>query len=540
MFNVKALTDTLSSMDLAGLQKYAALHKDDPYVMAMALSIANTKKKAKVAQEGMAGQRPMPKVVDQEIANMAAVDPMGNATGLPENQGIGTLPAPNLSTLSRAGGGIVAFDEGGEVEHYADDGLVKKRREQNLGGVSSIPYYYPGPSTERDRLNAIPGQLLSGAADAVGNWWDRFTAGTTIEAQRKAKEQAKLAATLNELPGASGSFGRSPTNAEIEAQYLGLGAPTQTIPTAGQTGVGTPPTADKTGTTPPTTDKTGINPNMSSGQGIGFGIAPLQSAGKWFESQLQAKEKAQTEEEYTKKREAIYGPLNEKVQGMIDTERAKLKDDRAENAFMAMIEGGLAAAAGTSQYGLQNIAAGFGQGAKSYGQGLKELRLAAKEISKLDMDQQKAIAAQKIGDLDAYEKYTDKIAERNSKIDQLRTSGLATMAAHTISGQYSLAGHQATASAYKESAQAYRDAQIEQRDIAQVEGMRKNIYDEVIKDPNYKYNSAAANAEVTRRLQAQLKNFPRLAQYATLPTTGGATGATGSTTGWGQAKVISP
>ena len=44
MFNVKALTDTLSSMDLAGLQKYAALHKDDPYVMAMALSIANQKK----------------------------------------------------------------------------------------------------------------------------------------------------------------------------------------------------------------------------------------------------------------------------------------------------------------------------------------------------------------------------------------------------------------------------------------------------------------------------------------------------------------
>lgn len=127
MLNVNALQRTLSAMTLPEIQKYASLHKNDPYVVSMAMSVANTKKEAQTAMQGMAGQRPMPKVIDQEIANMAAVDPMGNATGLPENQGIGTLPAPNLSTLSRAGGGIVAFDDGGAVEHYDRGGLTQNQ-----------------------------------------------------------------------------------------------------------------------------------------------------------------------------------------------------------------------------------------------------------------------------------------------------------------------------------------------------------------------------------------------------------------------------
>lgn len=50
MLNVKALTQTLSAMPLAQLQQYASLHKNDPYVVTMALSIANQKKQAMAAQ----------------------------------------------------------------------------------------------------------------------------------------------------------------------------------------------------------------------------------------------------------------------------------------------------------------------------------------------------------------------------------------------------------------------------------------------------------------------------------------------------------
>ena len=51
MINVNALQKTLSAMPLPQLQQYAALHKNDPYVVAMALSVANMKKQAMTAQQ---------------------------------------------------------------------------------------------------------------------------------------------------------------------------------------------------------------------------------------------------------------------------------------------------------------------------------------------------------------------------------------------------------------------------------------------------------------------------------------------------------
>ena len=47
MLNVKTLTDTMSRMELPQLQQYAALHKNDPYIVTLALSIANQKKQMK-------------------------------------------------------------------------------------------------------------------------------------------------------------------------------------------------------------------------------------------------------------------------------------------------------------------------------------------------------------------------------------------------------------------------------------------------------------------------------------------------------------
>jgi len=135
MLNIKTLTDTLSGMDLQELQNYAKVNKNDPYIVSMALSMANTLKKLKVAQDGQAGMQPQPKVVDQQIEQMAAAPqemgaaPQEMAQAMPEDQGIAMLPAPNMQNM--AGGGIVAFDDGGEVPGYA-------------GGV------FTGPGTPED------------------------------------------------------------------------------------------------------------------------------------------------------------------------------------------------------------------------------------------------------------------------------------------------------------------------------------------------------------------------------------------------------
>jgi hypothetical protein len=114
-------------MQLPQLQQYATLHKNDPYIVTLALSIANQKKQMKAGQEGQAGMQPQPKVVDQDIAQMLAPPPQQM---LPEDTGIGQLPAQNMQNMAE--GGIVAFDDGGRVPGYADGvftGLKKKYKE---------------------------------------------------------------------------------------------------------------------------------------------------------------------------------------------------------------------------------------------------------------------------------------------------------------------------------------------------------------------------------------------------------------------------
>ena len=133
--NIRTLTDTLSRMELPELHDYATLHKNDPYIVIMALSIANQKKQADIAEKGQDGMQPQPKVVDQELAQMLAPPPQQMAPppqqmapppqqmapppqqALPEDSGIGQLPAPNMQNMAE--GGIVAFDDGGSVPSFA-------------------------------------------------------------------------------------------------------------------------------------------------------------------------------------------------------------------------------------------------------------------------------------------------------------------------------------------------------------------------------------------------------------------------------------
>jgi len=120
MINVNQITSELAKMPDQALQQYAAMHKNDPYTVTLALSEANRRKQMRMGAQG-AGAMQQPKVVDQDIAQMSPPpQQMAMAHGLPEEQGIGQLPAPNMQGM--AGGGIVAFDDGGSVPGYAGGG----------------------------------------------------------------------------------------------------------------------------------------------------------------------------------------------------------------------------------------------------------------------------------------------------------------------------------------------------------------------------------------------------------------------------------
>ncbi len=105
MFNVQQITSRLSMMSDAQLAQYARLHKDDPYILPMAAAEA---KRRQQTRQGAAGQQAMqegqkPTIADQNVAAMQ----------LPEDQGIGVLPAQNIEGM--ADGGIAGYAEGKKV-----------------------------------------------------------------------------------------------------------------------------------------------------------------------------------------------------------------------------------------------------------------------------------------------------------------------------------------------------------------------------------------------------------------------------------------
>jgi len=116
MINVNQITAQLAKMPDQALQQYAMMHKNDPYTVSLALSESNRRKQMRDAAQGQQGMAPQPKVVDQGIAGMAAPAPQP----MPEDVGIGALPAPNMQGM--AGGGIVAFGGGGDVQHFQSGG----------------------------------------------------------------------------------------------------------------------------------------------------------------------------------------------------------------------------------------------------------------------------------------------------------------------------------------------------------------------------------------------------------------------------------
>jgi len=106
------ISDNLAMMPDPALQQFAQMHKQDPYMVSLALSESNRRKAIRTAAQGQAGAAPQPKVVDaaiQGITPAPAPAPMRAQTALPENQGIARIPAPNIKTL--ADGGIAGYGD---------------------------------------------------------------------------------------------------------------------------------------------------------------------------------------------------------------------------------------------------------------------------------------------------------------------------------------------------------------------------------------------------------------------------------------------
>lgn len=465
MLNVNQLTAELSRMPDHELQQYAAMHKTDPYTVSLALSEANRRKLMRNGSNMQQGQPP--KVVDQAVASMAPQE-------LPEDVGIAQLPAENIQGM--ASGGIVAFEEGGEVPRMFD------------GGVPPRP------------VQRMPGD------PAAANWDRLYGAEYAPDGTPKISKQQYI------MDPATKSYVLNP-------DYV---APKPTVPAA--------PTAPTTTQTSPLVNKEqgvvdkAIEQKRKEDEAAAAGrtlpaepgLPSLNAAIKQYEGTVY--KNAPDKEAMQKEFAAIDKPVVDAMRAGVEKEAARLKTDKEQDFYMALIQGGLAAAAGDSPNALQNIAKGFSTGAASYKEALKDFRKATQENTKAEMELARYEAT---GKKDALKAYNEQIAKRDDRFAQ----GVAGIVQQNMASSATLG-----------AAKMNRESMTDYRNASQVETIRKNIDAKLGDDPKYKFDAAARAAEVERRLQLELQRYPNLAQYGVLPTKGDASGV--STQGWGQARVI--
>ena len=312
---------------------------------------------------------------------------------LPENTGIGQLPAPNMQTMSAANGGIIAFDDGGEVPGYAgEDGSVVGQ------GFRKEPMF---TAPKRSMSSMIKQKELESGAQGI------------------QEEIAKLKEQLASLPPGpqrtfveqrlqllTGRAAASPT-ATPEARFKPYptdAKPRAVDPTAGQavTDANANPFFIPPDALP--TEKPPVAPSARPGIAAIVPQTGRPSGKSDLDAALEASSKlgGAAEQDY-KAKLANYGSEATAVMNKLALEReqgkptgqaysgleASLKKDEeavkgkeAKNLQMALINAGLAIAGGTSRYAMENIGKGAMVGTKQYMEGVDKLEAAAKERQK--------------------------------------------------------------------------------------------------------------------------------------------------------------
>lgn len=434
MLNVQAMTQTMSAMSLPQLQQYAALHKDDPYTVALALSIANQKKQAMTAQQGQAGMQPMPKVVDQALAQMLPQAPQQmqppqmpppqmppqqaapRPTPMPEDVGIGQLPAPNIAKM--AGGGIVAFGDGGEVDEEKERRERDERAAKELQRIirengGKVPASLKAAYAGLDVLS-LPGRALMGAANTgivrplramgadVPFIPERMFMGDSSSMTPAYDELRRAEATYAadqerdrnmQLARAEGANLR-PTMAN-DPRLIGATPPAETVANAqGAPRPPAPPAAPSNRPAPTpgaAPQNAGLQSLITTPEGMKKALADMQKdiTPKVPESiasgirDVTAAEQAAADKVVSdiEAEQKARGPALKEFEARVKEKEGRLSKQEEMQGPLALLQAGFAIMGGTSPFAFANIGAGAQVGLKSYVEGAEKLEAARDKLA---------------------------------------------------------------------------------------------------------------------------------------------------------------
>lgn len=367
------IASTLRFMDDRALQQYAAMHKNDPYIFPLAFQESQNRQRLRMSQQAQMAQQPQPKVADQALAAM-----------LPEEQGIGALPAGNMEGM--ADGGIVGYegyDESG-VPNTFGQGPVMMMAE---GGVAR---YQVGGDTMSGFGGLSPEQEAAYALRAENEQKLRqlnelekqatFLESTGAPQAQQVRAQANaLKSILGPKPSPTDPSFRRQEDPRMRPGVAATAQPLITSDAALTAGTGRRDTTagPRRETAPATPEKTAAQRYADIQQGleperkeIDKGIAALAESKR----KTAADELAEFEKDVAERGVAFKG--REERLAKREAELGKRKD---ETAGLALLEAGLAIMSTPG-----SLATAIGKGAQSglrtYSAGLKDLRAAQEKM----------------------------------------------------------------------------------------------------------------------------------------------------------------
>jgi len=185
--NTQKLTSQMAMMPDSALKQMAMMHKNDPYTLP--LIIAEDSRRKEMRQAAMAKMAaPQINVADREIAQIGTAPqmpmPQGAQQQLPEQQGIGALPAQNLERM--ADGGIAGYADGGPqqpgmfnyaqmapaVDLHPNSGVTP--RSMAAGGIAHFAAGSREPIYGGDPMGTGAFDIESSGKPSAKPFWEQF------------------------------------------------------------------------------------------------------------------------------------------------------------------------------------------------------------------------------------------------------------------------------------------------------------------------------------------------------------------------------
>lgn len=517
MMDVQQITSQLAGLPDAALQKYAMMHKDDPYIMALAISESRRRKQMRTA--AVPQVPPQPKVAEQALMEMAPAS------------GVDALPTQGMDFAS---GGIVAFADGGDVERYQSGG---------------VPYETPYDRMNRENREAqerADAERIA-AILASGNTSGAVSYGTQME---------QLGQFLNPVR----AFRRLVSDPTLEAPASAGSKAVSEVPAGGpQLPRGIAGARDYTGSTPPVERGLGATPEAAAirkpaGPGSSIGapsvVGAKKTAGEFLDTNalkgdLKAyldEEKAAIDAARSRREEGKPGgKAYSKFEESLQAEEAGAGKEKDDAKAVAIFKAGLAMMAGTSPRAFENIGKGAMVGLDEYTGAMKDMKKSAKERQKALADIEQARRAEERDDWKAARDFEAKAEERMAKARETGVKGImeitgksAEIAAGIYKTQVTEQGALQRTNIAAAASVARGTGAGERQTLAELKALQTSIQNQ-LKDPRM----LGPKGDPLRAQLAEIN--ARVAAMAGLGTMTGAPGAQspgGTLTGWGKAQVI--